>query len=174
LALVLAAGAPAAGQGEVVDLDGLKSTAPAAWKKEEPNEQARAMRRYQFRIPKEAGDPEDAELVIFFFGQGGGGDENSNIKRWQDMFKAPAGEKSKVDRFKAGAVDVTTVDVQGTYLFKFPPFAPNAKVTEKSDFRLIGVIFASPKGPYYMRLTGPAKTVEKHKKDFDAWLKNFK
>jgi hypothetical protein len=174
LALVLAVSAPAAGQGEVVDLDGLKSTAPTAWKKEEPNEQARAMRRYQFRIPKEAGDPEDAEVIIFFFGTGGGGDEDSNIKRWQGMFKPPAGEKSKVEKFKVGNVDVTALDVQGAYLSRFPPFAPNAKVTEKADFRMVGVIFASPKGPYFMRFIGPAKTVEKHKADFDAWLKNFK
>ena len=172
--LALAAGARAADQGTTVELDGLKSAAPAAWKKEEPSEQQRQFRRYQFRIPKEAGDEEDAQLIVFYFGTGGGGDANSNLKRWKDMFKAPAGEKAKVETFKVGTVDVTEADIQGTYLSRFPPFDPNAKVTEKPDYRMVGVIFASPKGPYYMRLVGPAKTVEKHKKEFDDWLKNFK
>ena len=40
--------------------------------------------------------------------------------------------------------------------------------------RIVNVIFESPKGPYFFKLTGPAKAVEKHKKDFDEWVKNFK
>ena len=39
---------------------------------------------------------------------------------------------------------------------------------------MIGVIFESPGGPYFMTLIGPARTVEQHKKGFDEWLKNFK
>jgi len=64
--------------------------------------------------------------------------------------------------------------VQGTYLSRFPPFDPNAKVTEKPDFRLIGVVFENPKGPYFIRFVGPQKTVDTNKADFDAWLKRFK
>jgi hypothetical protein len=171
LVLVLAAGARAADKGEVVEIDGLKSAAPAGWKKGQP---ASNMQYAVFTLPHAEGDKEDATLTVYFFGTGGGGGVDANVKRWQGMFKAPAGEKSKVDKFKVGNVEVTAVDVQGTYLLRFPPFDPNAKVTEKPDYRLVGVVFESPKGPYFMRLVGPAKTVEKHKKAFDEWLKNFK
>jgi hypothetical protein len=39
---------------------------------------------------------------------------------------------------------------------------------------MIGVIFASPKGPYYMRLVGPEKTVAQHESAFAAWLRAFR
>jgi hypothetical protein len=65
-------------------------------------------------------------------------------------------------------------DVKGTYLAKFPPFDPKAKITEKSDYRQLYVIFSTDDGDFYMTLLGPGKTVEKHEKDFREWLKNFK
>ena len=172
--LAVAAGARAA-DGTPIEIDGLKSTAPASWKKDEPTEQQKQFRKFQFKIAKEAGDAEDAEVIVFFFGQGGGGGKDANLNRWKGMFKAPAGEKAKLDEFKSGEVPVTEVDISGTYLFKVGgPFNPNAKTEEKPDYRMVGVIFESKNGPYFMRLVGPAKSVEKNKKDFDEWLKNFK
>jgi predicted RecA/RadA family phage recombinase len=159
-----------AADGDEVDLGGMKAKAPATWKAGRP---IPPLQTATFTLPKADGDPEDAKVTVYFF-QGQGGSVDQNIKRWQGMFKAPAGEKSKTDSFKVGEAKVTTVDVQGTYLDRFPPADPNAKVTEKPDFRLIGVVFENPKGPYFIRFVGPQKTVEKHKKDFDAWLKSFK
>jgi gluconolactonase len=168
--------AAAGGKGTAVELDGLKSTAPAAWK---PAEKLSKFRIYQFALPKADADKEDAELVIFAFGPGGGGGVKENIKRWQGTFAPPAGKTfddvTKVETFKVGSVPVTYVEISGTYLYKFPPAAPNAKLTPKENFRMIGVIFESDKeGPYFMRLTGPARTVEASKKAFDEWLKGFK
>ena len=48
------------------------------------------------------------------------------------------------------------------------------EVTLKPDYKMVGVIFDCPKGPYYVRLVGPAKTVGEYKKGFDEWLKAFK
>ena len=174
--LVLAAtAARAADKGDVVDLDGLKSAAPSSWKKEEPTEMQKAFRKAQFKIAKESGDPEDAEVVVFFFGPGGGGGKQANLTRWKGMFKAPAGEQAKVEEFKVGDVAATSIELSGTYLFRVGgPANPNAKVQEKSDFKMVSVIFESKNGPYCMRLVGPAKTFDKHKKEFDEWIKNFK
>jgi hypothetical protein len=175
-ALVCVAGTQAGeDKGTEVTLDGLKSRTPADWKMQRPSNKLRA---YQFKVPRAPGDKEDAELVIFYFGEGSGGTAADNIKRWKGMFQPPEGKKiddvSQVTKFKAGNVPVTALDVQGTYLYKFPPFDPNAKVQKKPDFRRFGVIFASPKGPYFITLTGPAKTMEKQKKGFDEWIKGFK
>ena len=52
---------------------------------------------------------------------------------------------------------MTYVQIAGTYLYKFPPFAPNAKLTPKDNYKFIGVVFDSKNGPYFMRLTGPAR-----------------
>jgi hypothetical protein len=172
LVLAVAAGARAADKGEAVEMDGLKSTAPAAWKKGTP---ANQFQYAVFTLPKADGDKDDTTLTIYYFNPGGGGGKDANIQRWKGMFKAPAADNAKVNQFKVGDVPVTEVDVSGTYLFKMGgPFNPNAKTEEKPDYRMVGVIFESKNGPYFMRLVGPAKSVEKGKKDFDEWLKNFK
>jgi hypothetical protein len=163
------------GKGTVVGLDGLSSRTPADWKEETATSK---MRAHQFRIPRAKDDKEDAELVIFYFGPGGGGGVEDNIKRWKGFFTPPAGKSiddvSKVDKFKVGAVPVTSLDVHGTYLMKTRPFDPSDKGEKRPDYRMLGAVFESPKGPYFIRLVGPAKTVEQHKKGFDNWLKGFK
>lgn len=154
-----------------VELDGLKSKTPASWKEAKVNS---SMRRAQFVVDKEPGDSENGEIVVFFFGKGQGGGVEENLKRWKSQFKEPAGEKAKVETFKVGNVQVTYLDLQGTFLSKVPPFDPNAKTVEKPNYRALNAVFASPNGPYFIRFSGPNKTVEAHKKEFDDWLKNFK
>jgi hypothetical protein len=154
----------------VVEIDGLKSKAPAAWKREEVKT---TMRKAQFRIAKAEGDPEDAELVITYFGKGGGGDKKANIQRWKGQFKDAPAEKTKLDEFKVGNVEVTYLDVQGTFVSRSMS-DPNAKSTDKPNFRAINVMFQSPNGPYFIKLIGPAKTIEGQKAAFDDWLKAFK
>jgi hypothetical protein len=152
-----------------LEIDGSKSAAPAGWKKGTP---ANQMQYAVFTLPKADGDQDKTTLTIYFFGPGGGGGVDANVKRWQGMFKAPAGDNAKRQTLKVGDAKVTTLDLSGTYLFKARPM--DATAQEKPDYRMIGVVFESKNGPYFMRLVGPAKTVEKNKKDFDQWLKNFK
>ncbi len=159
----------------VIEIDGLKSTAPADWKSEEVTAK---FRTHHFRIPHVADDKTDAELTIFFFGTGSGGSADDNVKRWKGFFIPPEGKKiedvSKVENFKVGNVDVTYLDVQGTYKFKERPFDPTSKEELRPDYRMLGVVFESPKGPYFFRMVGPAKTVEQNKKAFEDWVKGFK
>jgi hypothetical protein len=161
-------------KGAVVELDGLRSRVPESWKEE----RAGQMRLVQFRAPKVDGDKEDAEFVVFHFGPGGGGSVEDNIKRWKGQFVPPDGKKSddvaKVEKMKVGNVDVIYVDLSGTYKFKKAPFVPDEQAELRPNYRALKVIFESPKGPYYLSLVGPAKTVEHHKKGFDEMLKGFK
>ena len=109
---------------------------------------------------------------------GQGGSVQDNVKRWKAMFIPPKGKKiddvAKVESFKVGNVNVTYLDVQGTYKFKERPFDPAAKEELRPDHRMLGVVFDSPNGPYFFRLVGPAKTVEHNKKAFEDWVKGFK
>ncbi|HZZ82216.1 MAG TPA: hypothetical protein VFE62_27205 [Gemmataceae bacterium] len=162
--------------GETVELGGLTSKAPKEWKAQKA---ANRFRVYQFAVPKVDGDKEDAELVVFFFGEGGGGGVDENLKRWKGFFIPPEGktieEASKVEKFKVGKVaDVVYLDVNGTFKSKNPPFDPNAKEVRKDNFRRFGVIFDTDKGAYFITLTGPAKTMAKNKDAFDGWIKAFK
>ena len=161
--------ARAGGKGTVVTLGELTSTTPADWKSMPVSSK---LRLHTFAVG-------DADLAIFFFGEGSGGDVKSNLKRWKDMFQAPEGKTiddiAKVETFKVGdKAEVTYLDVTGTFLSKNPPFDPNAKLERKTNYRRFGVIFATKGGPYFITMTGPAKTLDQHKKGFDEWLKNFK
>src|SRR5262249_30910868 len=96
-----------------------------------------------------------------------------NVKRWKGQFAPPAGKSiddvSKVEDLTVSGVKATYVDVQGTYT---PP--PFEKLPPKKDYRMLAVYWGSKNGPYFIRLTGPAKTVEHYKKSFDEWVKGFK
>src|SRR5258708_9892056 len=175
LAVVAVAGLAAADdkdKGTVVTLDGLTWRTPAEWKEEKP---VGSLRFKQFALPKAKDDKQDAELIIF---QGISGAAKDNIERWKKQFEPPKDKKiddvAKVEEFKVGEVKVMYLDVEGTYLFKFPPNDPNAKVEPRPDYRMLALQFDTPKDVFHIKLIGPAKTVEQYKKGFDDWIKALK
>jgi hypothetical protein len=161
--------------GPEVDLGGLKAKVPASWKQEQPSSN---MRLTQFRLPHADGDGADGEVVVFYFGPGGAGDDQANIDRQLAKFAPPQGktvrDAAKMGELAVGGLKATLVDITGTYKFKAQPFNPNAKEELRPDWRLVYAIVPTPKGPHYVQMTGPARTVEKHKAGFDDWLKNLK
>jgi hypothetical protein len=171
-ALAGLAGTAVAQKGATVELGGMKATTPAGWK-EEPQKPG-SMRMHTFKLPKADGDPEDAELALFFF-RGGSGTVEQNLARQVAKFQPGAGQakvESKVEKVKVGTVDATYQDVSGTYIRK--PFPMAEKGTPVPSYRQLYVVFETKDGQYYMTLLGPAKTIEKHKKAFEDWLKSFK
>jgi hypothetical protein len=170
---VLAAAAPAQAQkAAVVELAGMKSTTPADWKQETPTS---TMRMTQFKLPKADGDKDDAELALFVF-PGGSGSVQQNLDRQVAKFQPAAGKdkvEQKVEKIKVGGIEATYQDVSGTFLKK--PFPMAEKGTPVPNYRQLYVVFEAKDGKqYYMTLLGPTKTIEKHTKGFDEWLKNFK
>jgi len=161
-------------KGGETDLGGLKSRVPESWKQKEVNTPNRI---YHYILPREKDDRYDGELIVFFF-EGGGGGVKANIERWKKMIDPPEGKKiedvSKVEELKVGDVKATVLDAQGTYTYKMRPFDANEKGEKRENYRLIGVVFETPKGAYFVRLVGPAKTIDANKKGFDDWLKSFK
>ncbi len=65
----------------------LHFTAPPAWN---PRPSTSPMRVAEFVVPRAAGDPEDAETIVYFFG-GSGGSVDANIERWVGQFQAESG-----------------------------------------------------------------------------------
>lgn len=156
-------------KGVEVDLDGLKATAPASWKKEEPPENLRQFRWMQFRVPKAKDDADDALVTISKGASGGAG---PNVDRWKSSFKPPAGktidDAAKVEEIQIGGMKATYLDITGTYTDRFSKAGPQA------DYRLLAVYFDGKDNTYTFKLIGPAATVEAAKKVFDEWLKSFK
>jgi hypothetical protein len=159
--VVMVAAAPALADSAA----GLSWAPPATWKADAP----RPMRVGTYKIPAAKGDAEDAECAVFYFGEGQGGTVDQNVQRWAAQFegaKAPATKKEKVAGF-----EMTTLELEGTYTGGGGPMGP--KVT-KPGFKLLGAIVEGPSGPIFFKLTGPAKTVEAARADFQKMLKGLK
>jgi len=153
------------------DIDGLKSAVPSSWKAEKPRNR---LRYAEFRLPKADGDSADVDLSVF---KSISGTTEQNVARWKSQFVPPKGKSiddvSKLTKLKVAGRDVVYFEVAGTYL-DGPPMLPASKKKKRPDYRMIAVQFDGPDNVWHLKLIGPAKTVEKHKKDFDNWLKSFK
>ncbi len=155
---------------------GLTFKAPDEWTQEEPPSR---MRRAQFRLPKVEDDPEDAQVVVFYFG-GSGGSVQANVDRWVGMFtkeNGTAAGQPKVSKKEVNGLPVTIVDVSGTYNSQaMGPMTGGAagSSTPKPHFRMLAAIAETSTGPWFIRLTGPEKTVGKWEKSFFTFVDTFK
>ncbi|HVR75728.1 MAG TPA: SMP-30/gluconolactonase/LRE family protein [Planctomycetota bacterium] len=145
---------PAAAKTREVKLKSLVLQVPEAWKEKRSES---SMRLGEFEIPAVAGDKEAAELVVFYFGQGGAGTREANIERWIQQFPAE-GRVSRVLTGKAAAGEYSLVDVTGTFE---KPFGPpiQGKKQALPGARMLAIILSTADGDMYLKLTGPSKTV---------------
>jgi len=134
-----------------------------------------SMRVADFSLARADGDAEDAELVLYFFG-GGGGSVDANIERWLGQVQQPDGKPSsaaaKKETRKVHGLDVSLLDVSGTYIAEMAPGATERH--NKPDFRLRAAVILTPGGPYYIKLTGPQKTVAKWDASFEQFVASLK
>src|SRR6478752_810995 len=89
-------------KGVAVEWGGVKSTTPAGWKEETPSNK---MRLAQFKLEKEKGDPEDAELALF--ASPGGGTVEQNLERQVKKFELAKDAKPAVSKIKIGKDEAT-------------------------------------------------------------------
>ena len=145
---------------------GLSYTPPKAWQSRQATS---SMRVAEFVVPRAPGDPEDAEVIIYYFG-GGGGSVDANVDRWIGQMQQPDGAASQDKARRAtrtvNGLKVSTVDVSGTYVAEVRPGA--AQRYNKPGFRLRAAVVETPRGPYYIKMTGPAKTVAAADADYAA------
>ena len=151
---------------------GLTFSAPAPWKSVPT---ASSMRVAQYALPRAAGDAADAELVVYYFG-GSGGTVDANIERWLGQMQQPDGKPSSAVAKRGtrtiNGLKVTLVDVGGTYVAEMTP--GSAQRHNSPNFRLRAAVVETPNGPYFIKLTGPAKTVAASETSFEAFLSSLK
>jgi hypothetical protein len=138
---------------------GIRWSAPARWTMQEP----RPMRMATYAIPAAPGG-EAGECGVFYFGAGKGGSVEENMDRWAKQFESPAAPK-KSERTVHG-LRVHLMDVAGTYLAPGGPMMQSQG--RKSGWRLMGAIVEAPDGLVFFKCVGPAATIQKAEKDFDA------
>ncbi len=168
IALLMFAGhqAPAAG-------GALKFTAPAGW---QPRDASSSMRVAEFVLPgansADGKSPRaDAELVVYYFG-GTGGSVDANVQRWLGQMQQPDGRQTKDialhDSRTVNGLKVSTLDVSGTYVAEVRP--GSSERHNSPGFRMRTAVVDTPRGPYYIKLVGPAPTIAKWDRSYNEFL----
>ena len=133
------------------------------------------MRVTEFRIPRVPGDAEDGELVIFYFGGSGGGVE-ANLERWIGQMEQPDGRSSfevaSTVGFDANGLEVTLLDVPGTYVAAVTPGSTTQ--LNKPQFRLLAAVVETSIGPFFFKLTGPERTLARWDDQFSTFLRTVR
>jgi hypothetical protein len=133
---------------------GLRWTAPAGWKAGDP----KPMRAATYTV-------DDAECVVYFFGQGQGGGVQANVDRWKSQFSQLV--TAKVASRTIHGLAVTTLDLAGSYAgMGGMGTAPAAK----PGYRMLGAIVENPGGNIFIKFAGPAKTITANQAKFDQLL----
>ncbi|MGE5835781.1 MAG: hypothetical protein ACM4AI_14960 [Acidobacteriota bacterium] len=150
----------------------LKFDTPQGWVTKAPTS---SMRVAEFTLPKVAGDAEDATLAIFFFG-GQGGSVQANLDRWISQMTQPDGRPSKdlakTTKISPRGLPITLVDLSGTYVAEVSP--GSTERFNKPGFRLRAAVVDTKDGPYFVKLTGPEKTVARWDDAFMGFLKSLR
>jgi hypothetical protein len=151
---------------------GLTFSTPQGWRQSAGGS---AMRVAEFTLPHAEGDTEDAQLIVYYFG-GQGGSVDANIQRWVGQMQQPDGKASSAVARKqtrtVNGLTVTLVDVDGTYVAEMAPGA--ASRYNKPHYRLRAGVVETTKGPYFIKLTGPEKTVTRWERAYDQFVSSFK
>lgn len=157
-------GVPASGE--------LRFKVPEGWLTEKTTS---AMRVAQYKLPKAEGDPEDASLVLYYFGATQGGSVQANVERWINQIKQSDGssshDKARTETITVNGLKVTTVDVAGTYTAEMTPGGGDRH--NSANYRLRAAVIETPKGNYFAKLVGPANTVAKWEQAYNDYLKSF-
>jgi hypothetical protein len=100
----------------------------------------------------------------------------ANLERWVSQMTQPDGRASKdvakTSTLSVGQLALTIVDVPGTYVAETRP--GSSERFNKPGFRLRAAVVEGRGGPYFVKLTGPAKTVAKWDASFMAFLKSLR
>ena len=151
---------------------GLRYQAPDGWVKEQTTS---SMRVAQYKLPKAEADPEDALLVVYYFGATQGGAVQANIDRWISQMQQPDGsaskDKAKTETSTVNGLKVTSVDVSGTYTAEMAPGTPSQR--NEANYRMRAAVIETPKGNYFLKLVGPAKTMGRWDQSVTDFVKSF-
>lgn len=133
-----------------------------------------SMRAAHFVWSEKAG--EEAEMIVYYFGEGGAGGVDANLDRWFGQLTQADGKATKdvakTEKTKFAGQDAVIVQVAGRLQTQQMPGGPPP--IDKADGMLLAAIVQSPAGPYYFKGTGSKKTVEANAAKFRAMMASLK
>lgn len=144
----------------------LRLRAPSGWSSEPVTS---SMRVAQYRLPRAEGDAEDASLVVYYFGEGQGGSVDANLERWAGQMGQTL-EKAHKQTLAVNGLAVSLLDVTGTYAGDMAPVSGANQ--NKPNSRMRAAVIETLKGPYFLKLVGPVKTVGRWEQEFLSFVKS--
>ena len=148
----------------------LKYVIPESWKAVTGS---LPMRLAEFVLPRIDGDGEDGALVLYYF-KGQGGSVQANLSRWMSQMVQPGDRPSRdastTRTLIANGLNLTVLEIEGTYVAAVRPGATERYY--KPDFKMVAAIVETPAGPYFMKLTGPRKTIERWSSEVQSFLRS--
>jgi hypothetical protein len=156
--------------GKRIEAGGLSFGVPQIWVEEQPSGE---MRKAQLKSPATAPDTESASLVVYYFGPNQGGSIEANLTRWEEQFEvpsdiAPADAKKVATRTVAG-MNVTTLEMAGTYVAPLSPRMPNQR-HNKPNYRLFAAVVTTPDGNFFFKIVGPQQTMAQSREHFGQMI----
>ena len=155
--------------GQTVQFLDLTSEVPGDWVASKPSSD---MRLLQFTVPA-TGDAKggDAEMVVYYFGQGQGGSLDANVKRWASQFSTPGGDPVEpVITPLSGKMPATLVELKGNYA-RGVGMGPTGDAVP--DRMLLAAVVETPSGNLYPQMHGPADLVAAQKGAFVAFIEGI-
>jgi hypothetical protein len=149
--------------GTQVDIKRLSFLLPAGWEQVPPSSSMRAAQA----VIRGPGGP--AEMAVFYFGAGQGGDVDANLQRWMSQVVPAAGEAPHHETFENGGLRISWVDVSGTLNPGQMGMGPSVP---QPGSRLFGAVIEGDGGPWFFKVIGPQATLDPQRDAFVALLRS--
>lgn len=151
-----------------VELLGYHTTVPASWTPRTPSSSSRLA---EYTLPRDAKG--DAEVVVYFFGKGMGGNVDANIERWRGQFSTPDGSRvpETITRDSTGKFPLTFAEFRGSYRRGVGAGSADSVRTGQT---LLASIVETPNGVLFVQMFGASARVEEAKKEFGEFVKGLR
>lgn len=144
---------------------GIDWDVPEGWKEDL---RPRMMRAATYNTPGSGGP---AEVSVFYFGVGQGGDVEANIERWVGQFQNVSKESVKRSESATNGLKRFRVSIAKG---DFSSGMPGQTQGVQSNWGMEGAIVETPSGSYYFKMFGPAASVQEQISSFEALLDSIK
>jgi hypothetical protein len=155
LAAAIAAALPGtAGAQAPATFLGYRTTVPSGWVSAPSTS---TMRLAQYTIAPR-GTTAGADVVVYFFGKGQGGDVGANLARWKSQFSTPDGSPvyEQVSHVPEAHFPITVAEYRGTYA---RGTGAGDAAAARPGQSLIAAIVETPNGTLFVQLYGPTASV---------------
>lgn len=165
--VVALASVPVHAQSTVALLD-YHTAVPTGWTPRAPGS---TMRLAEYVVPQNARG--SAEVVVYFFGTGQGGNVDANLARWKEQFSTSDGSPvpETITRDSTAAFPITFAEYRGNYR---RGIGAGSADSVRVGQTLIAGIAETPRGTLFIQLFGNSPRVAEEKATFLGFVRGLR